>query len=604
MTFASRQTPQLAAVGGLQTESLASGSGGVLLSTLFAIPPEANCCWIQEAGTSSAALKYRMDGTSGWAAGADALELYAPSYLQLVNRAQMNALSLAASSGTKTITVQFFTGQFGPIGAPPQPANVSGVIPPPPPGLSAVITQNTVHVMKNGNDATGTRNRLDLPFLTIAAAEAAAQFGDTIVVWPGTYDEENLASGLTNVTYLLLDAMIGGSGSNPTFNIDGRIDIIGSGDIIGPITGPCVQVTSGGGGRIMVNLNGQNDTGLYVQHGNVDISANVEADQTAVRCDAGRITMRGNVRSFSAIAVQVSGASESAAIIDITGNVQGETVGVLTNSGTVRVTGNVTATDQALNASTGRIIVRGNVSSDTSTAAGAVNGNIEVHGNVDNVSSYGVYVTGAGGVDVWGNVTSEGDYGVAANSGLVRIWGDVNLTQSGNGNAAVTNGGTMEIYGRVRNRGVGTCAFCQTGIMTIYGDCEAVDTGDGARCELGEMKIYGDARSQDARGAFLTDTGSLFVEGIAFSKTVQAAEANGGTLTLGRGAVTQGAFPAVYFGAAGGTVTLEGNAYLEGGAVNIIDEAGGGGTVNSRGAYANNTTVAGGVTLNGTLNLI
>lgn len=601
MTFASRQTPQLAAVGGLQTQSLASGSGGVLLSTLFTIPPEANCCWIQEAGTSSAPLKYRMDGSSGWVAGADALELYAPAYVQLVNRAQMNALSLAASSGTKTITVQFFTGQFGPIGAPPEPANVSGVIPPPPPGLSAVITQNTVHVMKNGNDGTGARNRLDLPYLTIAAAEAVAQAGDTIMIWPGTYAEGGLASLAS--TYYLLGATIAAPNGQSVFSLTADTAIEGTGTLTSTDT-DAVVVASGAVVRIAATIESSGAGGLRVDSGAVTLYGNVEADATAVRCTAGSIQMVGNATSLSGIAVQTNAASETAGTIDITGNVQGETVGILTNSGTVRVTGNVSATDQALNASTGRIIVRGNVSSDTSTAAGAVNGNIEVHGNVDNVSSYGVYVTGTGGVDVWGNVTSDGDYGAAANSGLVRIWGDVTLTASGNGNAAVTNGGTMEIYGRVRNLGTGTCAFCQDGVMTIYGDCEASDTGDAARCEAGTMKVYGDATSTDGRGVFQKNGGTMYCEGVATGGGVQAAECNRGTLTLGRGAITAAASPAVLFGAGGGTVILEGNAYLEGGAANIIDEAGGGGTVNSRGAYANNITVAGGVTLNGTLNLI
>lgn len=43
-----------------------------------------------------------------------------------------------------------------------------------------------------GNDATGRRNRADLPYKTIAAAKAAAFYGDTIFVRPGVYDERNL----------------------------------------------------------------------------------------------------------------------------------------------------------------------------------------------------------------------------------------------------------------------------------------------------------------------------------------------------------------------------------------------------------------------------
>lgn len=49
-----------------------------------------------------------------------------------------------------------------------------------------VVTGNTVWVSKDGSDS-GARERLDKPFLTLAAAETAASSGDTIVVLPGAY---------------------------------------------------------------------------------------------------------------------------------------------------------------------------------------------------------------------------------------------------------------------------------------------------------------------------------------------------------------------------------------------------------------------------------
>ena len=50
----------------------------------------------------------------------------------------------------------------------------------------------------NGNDSTGVRGRLQLPFLTLGAAKTAAVSGDTIVVLPGNYSEKNLAKSGVN----------------------------------------------------------------------------------------------------------------------------------------------------------------------------------------------------------------------------------------------------------------------------------------------------------------------------------------------------------------------------------------------------------------------
>lgn len=49
---------------------------------------------------------------------------------------------------------------------------------------------NSVFVSKSGDDATGVRGRFDRQFLTIQAAVNAWQEGDTIIIYPGTYDEQ------------------------------------------------------------------------------------------------------------------------------------------------------------------------------------------------------------------------------------------------------------------------------------------------------------------------------------------------------------------------------------------------------------------------------
>jgi hypothetical protein len=65
-------------------------------------------------------------------------------------------------------------------------------------GLTSITLQNSVFVAKNGDDATGLRNRLDKPFLTCGAAKAAALAGDTVYVFAGVYDEKNLLKDLVN----------------------------------------------------------------------------------------------------------------------------------------------------------------------------------------------------------------------------------------------------------------------------------------------------------------------------------------------------------------------------------------------------------------------
>lgn len=65
-----------------------------------------------------------------------------------------------------------------------------------------------------GNDATALRGRPDLPFATLTAAKniSSAATGDTIVVWPGTYNETNLLKNGVN-WYFHVGATINYTGS-------------------------------------------------------------------------------------------------------------------------------------------------------------------------------------------------------------------------------------------------------------------------------------------------------------------------------------------------------------------------------------------------------
>jgi hypothetical protein len=58
----------------------------------------------------------------------------------------------------------------------------------------SITTNNTVYVATNGVDATGARNNLAKPFLTLEAARDAALSGDTIFVYPGAYTVTSTAT--------------------------------------------------------------------------------------------------------------------------------------------------------------------------------------------------------------------------------------------------------------------------------------------------------------------------------------------------------------------------------------------------------------------------
>ncbi len=61
-----------------------------------------------------------------------------------------------------------------------------------------VLTGALVYVdAVNGNNSTALRGRLDKPFATLTAAQTAAQAGDTVTVFPGTY-AERLGTSLKN----------------------------------------------------------------------------------------------------------------------------------------------------------------------------------------------------------------------------------------------------------------------------------------------------------------------------------------------------------------------------------------------------------------------
>ncbi len=102
----------------------------------------------------------------------------------------------------KMCNIQLTPGPQGPTG----PAGADG--------LNELIIGNTLIVSALGNDATGTRNDWAKPFLTIQAANSAAQPNDLVIIFPGSYNLGGSPFNKNNVSYYVYkNAIIQGTGN-------------------------------------------------------------------------------------------------------------------------------------------------------------------------------------------------------------------------------------------------------------------------------------------------------------------------------------------------------------------------------------------------------
>jgi hypothetical protein len=88
---------------------------------------------------------------------------------------------------------------------------------------SRFATANVLWVSKSGNDSTGARGRFDLPYLTVGAAQSAAQSGDVIRTLQGDYSSETIG-GKDGVFYDFMEGSIG-----PQIEVSTAITIKGRG---------------------------------------------------------------------------------------------------------------------------------------------------------------------------------------------------------------------------------------------------------------------------------------------------------------------------------------------------------------------------------------
>ncbi len=100
--------------------------------------------------------------------------------------------------------------------------------------ISSVITNRVLYVAENGIDLTGTRNVLNAPYLTLAAALAASLAGDLIVVYPGSYSvSANLNTGAVN-WYFHPGTTVTQTGGTDMFDVGAGIggNVYGYGDFV------------------------------------------------------------------------------------------------------------------------------------------------------------------------------------------------------------------------------------------------------------------------------------------------------------------------------------------------------------------------------------
>jgi hypothetical protein len=140
---------------------------------------------------------------------------------------------------------------------------------------SGVTVSNTLFVMPSGDDGTGTRERLDLPYATPWAAVAAASSGDTVVVFPGTYANVNT----TTTDYLAKN------GVTIHMHKGAIISYTGSANTIRPLydQGVATTFTITGQGTLQLTQFTSGGTGVANLHASSSSVYNIELDSLTVR---------------------------------------------------------------------------------------------------------------------------------------------------------------------------------------------------------------------------------------------------------------------------------------------------------------------------------
>lgn len=158
--------------------------------------------------------------------------------------------------------------------------------------LTNQVVANTVFVTADGSDTTGTRERLDYPFATPWAAIAAAQPGDVVVVYPGTY---TFASQVTTQR-LVKDGVT--MFCHPNTVIEFTSTALTSGSLSSPFSDDGARVIGGIYGQAEIVFLGSAPTNLTPCLSNIDSELTIECksfyNRTRLTCTGGKkFIMRG-----------------------------------------------------------------------------------------------------------------------------------------------------------------------------------------------------------------------------------------------------------------------------------------------------------------------
>ncbi len=363
----------------------------------------------------------------------------------------------------------------------------------------------------NGIDISGLPYRIDRPFKTITAAEAAAVAGDTLYIFPGTYTDNGLGVDLLTY-YFCAGATLNSTGNCFNDSTGGgaaiiRIQILGFGKFISSTIAFMFAAAS------HMDLVG---TSIDFVSGAIDVNAAALIN----------VVLTGDITSANAlvgdgIIARTTGARVTAKFRDM---IVGAT-GLVTDSpddpdctieadcNNITTTG-ATASSYGINHMGGTIIVNcnkitkdqlgGGANAVTIDAAAGISGRLTINGDISSPIEGVTILLQSGLAEIYGNVygatSNTGGGVIQVNNGLThKIYG--NVICATNAAAIQATGGVIYHEGRCVNTAVGANAggylanssnklIIASGNAIVISDAGALSVDDGGGGL--DVQLYGE----------------------------------------------------------------------------------------------------------------